>query len=293
MLLAVTLFSVMSAFVKAAAVPPGEAVFFRAFFSLPVILGWLALRGELSEGLRTARPMAHAWRGLVGTAAMGLGFAGLGLLPLPEVTALQFATPILIVLFAAVLLGERIRVIRVTAVFVGLAGVLVILWPRLSVSGSASELLGAVVVLGSATFAAFAQIFVKRMAGREHTAAIVFYFAVTATVLSFLTIPFGWVWPTPQSAVFLVGAGMIGGVGQILLTSSYRHAEAGVLAPFTYVSMLWALLIGWLVFAEAPTLPMLLGSALVIASGVVIVLRERQLGKAMAAEAKVRAKGWQ
>ena len=90
-----------------------------------------------------------------------------------------------------------------------------------------------------------------------------------------------------------MGAGFIGGFGQILLTSSYRFADAGVLAPFTYVSMLWAVLIGWAVFAEVPTVPMLAGSSLIIASGVAIWLRERQLGRGRAAEGKVEAKGLQ
>jgi len=117
--------------------------------------------------------------------------------------------------------------------------------------------------------------------------------AGTASVASLLTVPFGWVWPQGWEWVYLIGAGLIGVCGQLLLTNSYRFAEAGVLAPFTYSSMIWAILIGWFVFAEAPTLPMLAGSALIILSGAAIAWRERQLGLRRAAEAKVRAKGWQ
>lgn len=294
MILAVTMFTVMSALVKAAdRVPPGQAVFFRASLSLPMILAWLAWRGQVAAGLRTSNWTGHFLRGVAGTTAMGLGFAGLKYLPLPEVTALRFATPIFIVLFAAVMLGERIRLIRISAVAAGLLGVLVILSPRLTVTGQSAELFGAALVLGSATLAALAQIFVKSMVSHEHTAAIVFYFSLTATLLSLTTLPFGWVWPTGTELVFLVGAGVIGGAGQLLLTSSYRFADAGVLAPFTYVSMLWALVIGWAAFGESPTVPMLAGAALVIAAGVAIWLRERQLGKRMATEGKVRAKGMQ
>ncbi len=93
--------------------------------------------------------------------------------------------------------------------------------------------------------------------------------------------------------MWLIGAGLFGVFGQLLLTNSYKHSEASVLAPFTYVSMLWSIVIGWAFFAEVPTLPMLLGSALIIAAGVAIVVRERQLGLRRAAEAKVRAKGMQ
>ncbi len=294
MIAAVTLFTAMSALIKAAdRVPAGQAVFFRASMSLPIILVWLMIRAEVAEGLRTQSWKGHAVRGIAGSLAMGLGFAGLKYLPLPEVTALRFVTPIFIVLFAAVMLGERIRAIRITAVASGLAGVVIILWPRLTLSGEGGELFGAGLVLASATLAALAQIFVKSMAGREQTAAIVFYFSLTATVLSLTTIPFGWVVPTGRELVLLVGAGIIGGAGQILLTSSYRFADAGVLAPFTYVSMIWAVLIGFVVFDEVPTVPMLSGAALIIAAGVAIWLRERKLGQRRATEGKIGAKGMQ
>ncbi len=294
MIAAVTLFTVMTSLIKAAdRVPAGQAVFFRAFFTMPILLIWFGARGQIADALRTANWRGHASRGIVGSVAMGLGFLGLKYLPLPEVTALRFATPIMIVVLAALMLGERVRLIRLSAVAVGLLGVLVILWPRLTVDGSAAELFGAAIVLASALCAAFAQIFVKRMTGTEHTAAIVFYFSLTATTLSLLTLPFGWVWPEGWEWAFLIGAGLFGVAGQLLLTSSYRYAEAGTLAPFTYVSMIWAILIGWFVFGEMPTVAMLLGSVLIIGAGFAIFLRERQLGLKRVAEGKVRAKGWQ
>ncbi len=294
MLVSVTCFTVMSALIKAAGrVPAGEAVFFRAFVTVPALLLWFGLRGEIAETLRTSDWLGHARRGVVGSVAMGLGFSGLKYLPLPEVTALKFATPMLIVIFAAFMLGERVRLIRLSAVAVGLVGVAIILSPRVTVEGNSRELLGAVIVLGSSACAAFAQIFVKRLAGQEHPAAIVFYFSLTASCLAVFTLPFGWVRPMGWEWVFLLGAGIIGGAGQLFLTSSYRFAEAGVLAPFTYLSMLWAVLIGWLAFDEVPTVQMLIGAALIIGAGVAIVLRERQLGMRRTAEAKVRQKGWQ
>ena len=130
---AIGLFTGLSAIIKATSdvVPAGEAVFFRSFFAIPVILVWLAMRKELGRGLRTAHPGKHFLRGLLGTTAMGMTFMGLGMLPLPEVTAIGYATPIFTLILAAVLLGERIRLIRITAVTIGLIGVLVMLWPRL------------------------------------------------------------------------------------------------------------------------------------------------------------------
>ena len=90
--------------------------------------------------------------------------------------------------------------------------------------------------------------------------------------------PFGWVVPSPTETATLVAAGLLGGLGQILLTSSYRFADASVVAPFDYASMIFALLIGYFVFAEVPTWTMLGGAALVISAGILIIWRERRLG---------------
>ena len=120
----------------------------------------------------------------------------------------------------------------------------------------------------------------------EKTAAIVFWFSVTSTTMSLATLPFGWVWPTAWEAALLVGAGLMGGVGQIFLTTSYREADASVIAPFDYASMIFALLIGWFVFKEVPTWTMLGGAALVVTAGIVIIWREHQLGLERARQRK-------
>lgn len=292
-IISVTLFMLMASLIKATSghVPPGEAVFFRSFFALPTILIWLWLRSEIRTGLITKNPIGHFWRGLVGTSAMGLGFAGLGLLPLPEVTAIGYAAPLLTVVFAAMFLGEEVRAFRLSAVGLGLIGVLIVLSPRLSsVTGGAlgeREVLGAVVVLCGATFAALAQVFVRRLVQTEKTPAIVFYFSVTASCLSLLSLPFGWVMPTASETGLLVCAGLLGGIGQIFLTSSYRHADASVIAPFDYASMLLALLIGYFVFDEVPTLMMLLGAFLIVIAGILIIWRERKLGLERSQQRKV------
>ncbi|KAA9006678.1 DMT family transporter [Histidinibacterium aquaticum] len=289
---AVTVFTVMSAFIKAAErVPAGEAMFFRSAFAVPIVFAWLWSTGSLKGGVRTNNIRAHALRGIVGTMAMGLGFAGLKYLPLPEVTAIRFVTPVVMVILAALMLGERLRLVRISAVFVGLVGVVIITVPRFSGGFGTTEALGAALTLASACMAALAQVFVKSMSGRESTAAIVFYFSCTSAVLSLFTLPFGWVWPQGLEWVWMIGAGLVGGCGQILLTSSYRVADAGVVAPFTYVSMLWSVVIGFFWFGEVPTWPMLGGAALIIAAGIAIVLRERQLGLQTTAQRQVVGKG--
>lgn len=283
-LCSVAVFMTMASLIKAAsdAVPPGEAVFFRSAFAVPVIVIWLIATKSLRAGLATGNPLGHFWRGLVGTAAMGFGFAGLGLLPLPEVTAIGYAAPLLTVIFAAMFLGEQVRAFRIFTVALGMVGVLVVLSPRLTAVSTgdigAEEALGAIVVLVGAVFAALAQVFVRRLVTEEKTTAIVFYFSINSALLSLVTLPFGWTWPDPASAAMLVAAGFLGGIGQVLLTSSYRHADASVVAPFEYASMLLALAVGYAVFDEVPTWTVLGGAALVVAAGILIIWRESRLG---------------
>ncbi|MEL6099691.1 MAG: DMT family transporter [Pseudomonadota bacterium] len=282
-LTAILLFVSMAGFVKAATetVPPGQAVFFRSLFALPVILAWISLRGELREALVPQNLMGHVWRGLFGTSAMALTFAGLGLLPLPEVTAIGFATPIFTVLFAAVFLGETIRVFRLTAVGLGLIGVAIVIWPRLTIEAgeiTQAASLGALMVLTASILRSVVQIHVRQLVKTEHTAAIVFYFSITATLLSLLTVPFGWVVPGTRAAIYLVTAGLMGGVAQILITSSFRYGAASMLAPFDYSSLIFASLIGYVFFTEVPTWTMGIGASLVVAGGVIILWREQRLG---------------
>lgn len=283
----VTVFTVMAAIVKSTSegglgVPPGQQVFFRSFFAIPVIVIWLIWRGELSVGLRTNRPMEHFYRGIAGTAAMGCNFWALGLLAFPEAIAIGYAAPLLVVIFAAMFLGENVRLFRLSMVALGLSGVLVVLSPQLGFgTGGAPDparSLGAVLALSGAACAALAQVFIRKMVQEERTSAIVFWFSVTAAVLGLMTLPFGWVMPDARTLALLVTTGLLGGIGQIFLTSSYRFGEASLIAPFEYVSMLLSVAIGWLLFDEIATPTMLGGASLVILAGILIIWRERQLG---------------
>ena len=283
-LCSVVLFITMVALIKATSqnIPVGEAVFFRSFFAIPVILGWVIARGELRTALKVKSKMGHFWRGFVGSVAMGLSFAGLGFLPLPEVTAIGYAAPLLTVVFAAMFLDEKVGVFRVSAVGLGLVGVLIVISPRLSLLGrdtiETTQALGVALVLMSAVCAALAQIYIRKLVQFEQTAAIVFYFSITSTVLSLLTLPFGWVIPSATECLLLILAGLLGGTAQIFLTSAYRFADASVVAPFDYASMIFALLIGFFIFGEVPTGTMLIGAGIVVLAGCIIIWRERQLG---------------
>lgn len=290
---AVLAFTIMGGLIKATGerVPTGEVVFFRSLFAVPVLIGWLAWVGQLSAGVRTERFLGHMWRGVIGTTAMGLMFTALTLLPLPEVTALQYATPLFIVLLAALILGERLRLFRITAVILGLVGVLVVLSPRLSSLGSEighAQAVGALLMLGSTLAAALAQVQVRRLVATERPATVALYFSFSSTLLSLLTIPFGWVVPEARDAVFLVLCGLVGGAGQGMLSAAYRFAPASAVAPFDYVSIFFATAIGIWFFDEVPTSTTLSGAAIVIAAGILIIWRERQLGLNRAASRRAK-----
>ena len=289
---AIFLFTAMSAVIKIATetVPAAQAVFFRSFFAFPIIILWLWQRGDLRHGLEPSNLMGHVWRGVFGTTAMGLTFGGLSLLPLPEVTAIGYATPLFTVIFAAIFLKERVRLFRLSAVGVGLIGVLIVLYPRFTFGGdtvSQMATMGALMVLGASIMRGLVQIHVRRLVQTDSTAAIVFFFSLTATVLSFLTRPLGlllnwapltWVNPGLEISILLICAGLVGGVAQIMMTSSFRFGPVSMLAPFDYASMIFATIIGWVIFSEVPTPAILIGAGLVITGGALIIWRERQLG---------------
>ena len=277
-------FIAMAALIKVAMrdVPAGEAVFFRSFFSIPVIMAWLFANGELRTGLRARNPVAQIWRGILGTVAMGLGFLALGVLPFAEAKAISYVGPVLTVMFSAMFLGEHPGVYRLASVLLGLVGILVVMAPQLIGLGDQSTslrvALGIGAALGSATSGALSQVFVRVLVRTEETSTIVFWFSVTSCALALFTAPFGWVMPSPHVFGLLTMTGVLGGVGQMLLTSAYRYADAAVVAPFGYVSMLFALLIGYFSFGEVPSATMLTGAGLIILAGIIIIWREDRAG---------------
>jgi drug/metabolite transporter (DMT)-like permease len=278
-------FTLMSAGIKhvSSRFPTGEIVFFRSAFALVPVLAWLGWRGEVVDALRTRNVVGHIRRGLIGSAGMFSGFVALSYLPLPDAVALGYTAPLLVVVLAALILKETVRVYRWTAVAVGFAGVIVMLTPHLSSGAVAGGLgggpaRGAFFALFGALCAAAATVQVRQLTATEKTGAIVFYFQTLTTVLGLATLAWGWNLPRAGDAALLVLIGILGGIGQILLTQSYRYAETSLIAPFEYTTMVWALLIGWLVFGDVPVGTVIIGGAIVVSSGIFVIWRERRLG---------------
>lgn len=280
----VVVFVMMSTLIKAAGkdITTGQITFYRSAFAMLPIMAYLATRGELVNAFRTRNIPGHFFRGFVGIVSMSFGFYGLVHLPLPEAIAIGYAMPLIAVMIAAVFLKETVGIYRWSAVLVGLVGVAIITWPRLTLfeqgGVGTAEALGAAAVLVSATLGAIAMVLVRRLVQTEKTSTIVLYFSLTASVFSLATLPLGWVPLSNQALICLILAGFCGGIAQLLLTSSYRYADVSTIAPFEYTSIVLGMAIGYVLFDDVPTPTMLIGTSIVIAAGIFIIVREHRLG---------------
>jgi drug/metabolite transporter (DMT)-like permease len=282
-------FTMMSAGLKLVSdrFPTGELVFFRSFCALIPLLVWLGWQGDLINSVRTRNLRGHILRGIIGSTGMFAGFTALSFLPLHDAIAIGYAAPLITVALAALILKEVVRAYRWTAVVIGLVGVLIMLSPHLSTSvrqGFGGPAVGAAFALLGAFCSAGATIQVRRLVRDEKTGAVVLYFSLLSATLGLATIILGWNWPTAKDFALLVLIGILGGIGQILMTQSYRYADTSIVAPFEYTTMIWALLIGWFLFGELPTPTVTLGGIIVAAAGLFVLWRERQLGLERAKE---------
>ena len=292
-LISVALFLIMQTCIKATGpdVPAGQITFYRSAFAILPILIYLAYLHNLRSAFYTKNLFGHFKRGFFGILSMGFGFYGLTLLPLPEFIAIGYASPLLAVVFAALILGEKVRIFRWTAVSVGMIGVLIILWPKLSLLQSggmdAKEGIGAMSVLLGAALSGLAMVQVRQLVQTEKTPTIVLYFSLTGAVLALVSLPFGWAWLDVGQAALLIGSGIAGGVAQIFLTESYRHAEVSTIAPFEYSSIILGTIVAFFLFGDVPTSTMLIGTSIVVAAGISIIFREHRLGLKRKAAKKV------
>ncbi|TXH68524.1 MAG: DMT family transporter [Thiothrix sp.] len=201
-----------------------------------------------------------------------VGYA-LKVMPVAEMIAISFLSPLLVALLARPLLGETIGFLGWLATLVGFTGVMFIAQPG---NGLASS--GVILMLLAVIVNTFYQLLSRLLAPTETTLALLFYASFFGALVFGLALP--WVWygmtPTPLQLILFISTGISGGIGHYLFTAAYRYAPATVIAPITYFQLLWAGLFGWLVFGDLPSAWSLLGMGLVVASGFIMMLKTRQ-----------------
>ena len=263
----------LAALVKACAergAPVLEIIFFRNAFAFVPVLLYISRTSSLSI-LKTSRPGGHATRATVGLVGMVCGFTAVSMLPLTESTALSFAAPLFMTALSAPILKERVGLHRWGAVIVGFIGVLIMIRP----DPNHMATLGTVFGLAGALGAAGAMIAIREIGRTEPGPTIVFYFTLAGMMLGLASLPFGgWVIPDTTTLIMLICTGLLGGTGQLFLTEALRRAPVAVVAPFDYTQLVWASIIGYLVWDELPRAATLAGACVVALSGVYILLRE-------------------
>jgi drug/metabolite transporter (DMT)-like permease len=254
-------------------VPPVEAAFFRNLFGLVVILPLLVRHGL---GLfHTERLGLHVLRALLNVFSMLAFFCGLALTPLARATALSFTAPLFTALLSALFLGEVFRWRRWTAIICGFLGALVILRPGFQVLDT-----GALLVIGSSVLWSMALVDIKVLGRTESSLTITAY--VTVLMIPMTLLPALFVWETPplEMWVWLLFIGVIGTLGQIIVTDAVKLADMTVLMPFDFLKLVWATLFGIVIFAEVPDVYTWIGAAIVFSSSLYIVWREAKLRRA-------------
>jgi len=273
-LIAVAGFSVMALLIKLldGRIPTSEIILFRCWPALIPLLLYLPMQGGWSA-LKTRRPGWHLVRTGAGLASMYVGFFAISQMAMADFVAISFTAPLFGTLLSIPLLGERVGVWRLGAVAVGFAGAVFTLGP---LSGSLDPV--ALFALGSAFGYGIAMIAMRKLGATDKSAATVFYFTLAGGVVSLLSMPGQWVTPTATELVILLSIGLLGGVAQIFMTEAFRLAPPSVIAPFDYTAMVWAMLFGFLAFGTVPAWNVFVGAALICASGLFIIHRERVRG---------------
>jgi len=270
MLLAMALMTIMNALAKilAESYPLGEVTFFRNLFALLPAVAMVAAAGGRSC-LHTDHWQGHLWRAIVGLASMVLLFWAYHLMPLANAVAISYSAPLFLTALSVPLLGERVGAFRWGAVAVGFAGVLIMVQP-----GAEMIDRGSLVALTAAVCYALAMIAMRQLGRTEKPVTTVFYFTVVSTLLSALALPFGWTTPDGHALALMAGMGIAGGGAQYFSTRAYSLARAVVVGPFSYASLIYATILGWLVWGDVPAPHVIVGATVVIGSGLLILYRE-------------------
>lgn len=279
-LLAMVSLSLMFVLVKllaASGVHIVESLFWRQALVIPFILLWAATHGGLGT-LWTRRIGAHARRAAMGLTGMACNFGGMILLPMAEATTINLSVPIFAVILAALILREAIGWQRWSAVFVGFAGVLIVLGPGAGLAGgwTGQHGMGMLIALGGAVMTALISIAIRDLGRTERAATIVFWFSLLSMLPLGIALPFvitphdGYQW------ALLIGLGLSGAVVQMALTGALRLAPVSVVVPMDYSALLWSIACGWWFFGTMPADTTWAGAPLIVASGLFIAWREHR-----------------
>jgi drug/metabolite transporter (DMT)-like permease len=274
---AMTCFGGMAAAIKLgdqAGVSLPELAFYRFAFGLAPLLIWIALTRN-AGAWRTERPLAHLARGMIGLTTMVLGFAALTYLPLAEAATIGFAAPFFAVALSALILGEPVGRHRWSAVALGFVGVLIVMQP----GGSHLPAIGLAFAVLAAFGGAAVTITLRQIGRTETTPTIVFWFTCFSMAVTGLFLPFYGQAHDARTWAILLALGLFGGLGQLFLTSALRFAPVSVVVPFDYTQLLWAVLLGWMLFDTHPAASTWAGAALIVASGLYTLFREHKLGR--------------
>ena len=269
MFLSVCAFSVMDIIVKwSEDYPLGQVLFFRGFFG--IVFYFFVIPPERRKNFYyTKRAGLHFLRCIFGLIALVAIFTALRNLPLATVVSISFAAPIFTTIFSIFLLNEKVGFYRWLAVIVGFIGIIVIAEPGFS-SLNIYYLYPIIFCLGLS----YVAIAIRQLSTSEPVWLISLYFSVAITLLSFLTIPYGWVMPNLNDLAILSLVGIFGGVANLWLSQSYKYSEVSLVTPLKYLALVFAIIFGYFIWGEVPTIKTLLGAALVIISSIIIFRRE-------------------
>jgi drug/metabolite transporter (DMT)-like permease len=270
MVASVFLFSIQNAIGKwlAQSYPIPMLVFFRSFVALlPSFL--LVMRAGGIRVMRTNRLAGQFGRAVIWGGSNVASFFGFHLLPVADAIALTFAAPLFLTALSYPILKERVSRERWIAVSVGFVGVLVMARPS-----GAENALGVAGAVTCAVCNAVGTLTVRDLCRTEHSASIVTWTAIFMTLMALPALPFFWVTPTPIDFLLFCSIGLIGGVSQYWTTQALSYAPAAAVSPFNYMALIWGSIIGFIVWGEVPTTPIIIGSAIVTLTGLYLLRAE-------------------
>ncbi len=278
MFISVCAFSIMDVIVKwSDDYPVGQVLFFRGFCGIIPIL-FLIPKERYLDFYKTSRPFLHFKRCLAGLIAIVSIFVALRNLPLATVVSISFASPIFTTIFSIFLLNEKVGFYRWLAVFVGFIGIIIISEPGFS-SLNFYYIYPIIFCLGLS----YVAIAIRKLSSTEPVWLISFFFSFSILIFSFFSLYQNWIMPSFIDLILLSSIGILGGIANLWLSQSYKFSEVSLVSPLKYLALVFAIVFGYLVWDEIPTIKTLMGALLVILSSFIIFRRELTMKKQLSA----------